>query len=83
MCLGIPGKVIETYREHDMLMGKVDFGGVFKRICLEHTPSAEPGQYVIVHVGFSLQVIDEAEAQLVFSFLKEMDELGELETPEP
>ena len=38
MCLGIPGKVVETYAEHDVRMGKVDFGGVFKRVCLEHVP---------------------------------------------
>lgn len=78
MCLGIPGKVIETYVEHDMLMGKVDFGGVFKRVCLEHTREAQPGQYVIVHVGFSLSVIDEAEAKQVFAFLEQMHELEEL-----
>src|SRR2546426_11890687 len=43
MCLGIPGKVVETYREHDVLMGKIDFGGVFKRACLEHVPTAKSG----------------------------------------
>ncbi len=79
MCLGIPGKVVETYEEHDVLMGKVDFGGVFKRVCLAHTPDAEPGQYVIVHVGFALQVIDEEEAWQVFEFLNRMNELDELE----
>jgi hydrogenase expression/formation protein HypC len=82
MCLGIPGKVTEVYQEHDVLMGKVDFGGVFKRVCLEHTPDAEPGKYVIVHVGFSLQVIDEDEAQQVFKFLDGMNELEELRTAE-
>ena len=41
MCLAIPGKVVETYREHDVRMGKVDFGGIFKRVCLEHVPEAE------------------------------------------
>ena len=54
MCLGIPGKVTSTYREHEVLMGKVDFGGVFKRVCLEHVPEAQVGEYVIVHVGFAL-----------------------------
>ena len=44
MCLGIPGKVVETYREHDVLMGKVDFGGVFKRVCLEHVPEVQTGR---------------------------------------
>ena len=42
MCLGIPGKVVETYRENDVLMGKVDFNGIFKRVCLEHVPEAGP-----------------------------------------
>ena len=80
MCLGIPGKVTETYREHDVLMGKVDFGGVFKRVCLEHVPQVKIGQYVIVHVGFALNTIDEAEAQRVFDFLKSMNQLEEIET---
>lgn len=78
MCLGIPGKVIDTYEEHDMLMGKVDFGGVSKQVCLAHTPEVELGQYVIVHVGFALQVIDEEEAQQIFKFLESMDDLDEL-----
>ncbi|HEY8505991.1 MAG TPA: HypC/HybG/HupF family hydrogenase formation chaperone [Gemmataceae bacterium] len=78
MCLGIPGKVVETYREHDVLMGKVDFGGVARRVCLEHVPEVRPGQYVIVHVGFALSVIDEEEAHQVFAFLAGMNELGEL-----
>jgi len=82
MCLGIPGKVTETYREHDILMGKVDFGGVSKRVCLEHVPGVATGQYVIVHVGFALSVIDEDEAQRVFAFLAGMDELDELEQGE-
>ncbi len=82
MFLGIPGKVTETYIEHEVLMGKVDFGGVFKRVCLEHTPHVTPGKYVIVHVGFSLQVIDEHEAQQVFEFLKQMNDLGELDLQE-
>jgi hydrogenase expression/formation protein HypC len=83
MCLGIPGKIVETYQEHELLMGKVDFGGVAKRVCLEHTPQAQPGQFVIVHVGFALDVIDEAEAARVFAFLETMRELEELRTPEP
>jgi hydrogenase expression/formation protein HypC len=83
MCLGIPGRVIETYSEHDIRMGKVDFGGVYKRVCLEHTPDAQTGQFVIVHVGFALQVIDEQEARTVFEFLERMNELDELRQEEP
>ena len=83
MCLGIPGKVLETYRENDVLMGKVDFSGVCKRVCLEHVPEVRPGEYVLVHVGFALSRIDEAEAQLVFDFLKRMEQLEELKVPSP
>lgn len=78
MCLGIPGKVVETYHEHGVLMGKVDFGGVFKRVCLEHVSDVQPGQYVIVHVGFGLSIVNEDEAKQVFAFLESMDELDEL-----
>ena len=83
MCLGIPGKVVAIYPEHGILMGKVDFGGVFKRICLEHTRDVELGQFVIVHVGFALHIIDEEEADQVFRFLKEMNQLDELQAEQP
>jgi len=78
MCLGIPGKVIKTYREHDVLMGKVDFGGVSKQVCLEHVPDVQLGEYVLVHVGFALSKIDEKEAKFVFEFLDQMNQLDEL-----
>ena len=81
MCLGIPGKVVETYRENDVLMGKVDFSGVCKRVCLEHVAQAKPGDYVLVHVGFALTTIDEAEARRVFDLLDEMKQLEELQVP--
>jgi hydrogenase expression/formation protein HypC len=83
MCLGIPGKVVATYREHDVLMGKVDFSGVSKRVCLEHVPDVLPGDYVLVHVGFALSRIDEAEARQVFEFLDRMSQLDELKVPSP
>lgn len=83
MCLGIPGKLLETYREHDVLMGKVDFSGVCKRVCLEHVAHAQPGDYVLVHVGFALSVLDAEEAGRVFAFLEEMNQLEELKVPPP
>lgn len=83
MCLGIPGKVTATYREHDVLMGKVNFSGVSRRVCLEHVPEAQPGDYVLVHVGFALSRIDEAEARQVFEFLNQMNQLDELKAPSP
>ena len=83
MCLGVPGKVVETYREHDILMGRVEFGGVYKRVCLEHVPEARVDDYVLVHVGFALSRIDEIEAQRVFAFLEGMNQLDELEDSSP
>ena len=83
MCLGIPGKVVETYREHDVLMGKVAFAGISRRVCLEHVPDVRPDDYVLVHVGFALSRIDEDEARRVFEFLDRMDQLGELQDGTP
>ena len=81
MCLGIPGKVVKTFHEHEVLMGKVDFGGVSKQVCLEHVPDVKIGEYVLVHVGFALSKIDADEAQRVFEFLEGMNQLDELEAP--
>jgi hydrogenase expression/formation protein HypC len=78
MCLGIPGRVVETYREHEVLMGKVEFGGVSKRVCLEHVPDVLVNDYVLVHVGFALSRIDPDEARRVFEFLDAMNQLDEL-----
>lgn len=79
MCLAIPGK-IESITGDDPLvrMGKINFGGVLKEASLAYVPEAKVGDYVIVHVGFALSVVDEAEAHKVFEYLKQMDELDEL-----
>ncbi len=78
MCLGIPGKLIELHQESpDALpMGKVDFGGIQKEVCLAYTPEAQVGDYVLIHVGFALSRIDEAEAQEIFSYLEEIEADG-------
>jgi len=83
MCLGVPGRVVETFVEHDVLMAKVDFGGITKRVCLEHVSDARPGDYVLVHVGFALTRLDEAEAGRVFEFLRAMNQLDELSETSP
>jgi hydrogenase expression/formation protein HypC len=83
MCLGIPGKVTEIYREHDILMGKVDFGGVFKRVCLEHVPEIAVGDYALVHVGFALTRINAEEAQRIFEMLEGTTELDDLQENRP
>ncbi len=82
MCLGVPGKVVERYQEHGVLMGKIDFGGIRKAACLEHVPEVQLGEYVLVHVGFALSRLDEAEAQRVFALLEELGQLEELEERE-
>lgn len=79
MCLAIPGKVESISGDDPLLrVGKVDFGGVRKEVSLAYVPEAQVGDYVIVHVGFALSRVDEAEAQKVFEYLAEMEELGEL-----
>jgi hydrogenase expression/formation protein HypC len=79
MCLGVPGKVLSVeMREDGMAMGRVSFGGVVKEVCLAYTPDVQVGEYVVVHVGFAISQVDEAEAQEVFRFLEQMDELNEL-----
>ena len=84
MCLGVPGKVIEIQDNSlGMAMGKVDFAGITKEVCLAYVPEVQIGDYVIVHVGFAISIVDEDEAMQVFEYLKEMDELAELEIRQP
>jgi len=79
MCLGIPGKLVEVHAQDDLPMGKVEFGGILKDVCLAYTPEAQVGDYVLVHVGFAISRIDAAEASEIFSLLKEMKELPKSE----
>ena len=74
MCLGIPGKLIEIHQESPeaLPMGKVDFGGIQKEVCLAYTPEAQVGDYVLIHVGFALSRINGQEAQEIFSYLEEI-----------
>lgn len=78
MCLGIPGRVVDRFEEHGVLMGKVDFGGVQRTVCLDCVPEIEIGDYALIHVGFAISRIDEEEAQQVFRFLDTISELDEV-----
>jgi hydrogenase expression/formation protein HypC len=83
MCLAIPGKLIEiTTDPAGVKMGRANFGGIVKQICLEYTPEVAAGDYVLVHVGFALSKVDENEAARTYQLLEEMKQLGELDTPE-
>lgn len=81
MCLAIPGKITEITAQLDETFrtGKVSFGGIFKEVNLCMVPEAEVGDYVMVHVGVAISKVDEEEAHKIFSYLKEMGEVDELE----
>lgn len=81
MCLAIPGKIIgveegpfEDPNSALLRTGRVDFGGVVKRVSLAYVPEARVGDYVIVHVGFAISTVDEKEANWVFDYVRQMDE---------
>ena len=82
MCLAVPGKVISIEKSNvGMNMGKVNFGGIMKQVCLAYVPEVKVGDYVLVHVGFAISKVDEEEAAKVFEYLREMGELEGLELP--
>lgn len=75
MCLAIPGKITEVYEVAGLPMGKVDFGGVIKEACLAYLDQPQVGEYTMIHVGFAISKVDEAEAQRTLELLREMGEL--------
>lgn len=84
MCLGVPGKVLDIEPgAAGALMGRVSFAGIVKEVCLSYTPDVKPGEYVVVHVGFAISKVDEAEALQIFAYLEQMDDLGELDIAQP
>jgi hydrogenase expression/formation protein HypC len=76
MCLGVPGKITDRYDKDGLPMGKVDFGGIVKEVCLSYVPEAQIGDYTVIHVGFALHLIDEKEALETLALLHEIDELN-------
>lgn len=83
MCLGIPGKVTEVFERDGLPMGMVDFGGVRKEVCLAYVPDVTTGGYVIVHVGFAITSVDEAEAERTLAVLRAMGDAVTAELGEP
>jgi hydrogenase expression/formation protein HypC len=84
MCLAVPGRIVTILVEEHLGLrrGKVDFGGIRKEVCLDYTPEARVGDYVMVHVGFALSIVNEEEAQRVFDALRALDLLEDLEIQE-
>jgi hydrogenase expression/formation protein HypC len=81
MCLAVPGKILHITEDGPMTrVGRVSFGGIIKDVNLAYVPEAGVDDYVIVHVGFAISTLDQQEADRVFEYLRQMDELQELET---
>lgn len=84
MCLAVPGKILDVQGDDPHFRtGRVSFGGIVKQVSLACVPEARVDDYVLVHVGMALSVVDEKEAQEVFSYLEQMGELAELEPEGP
>jgi hydrogenase expression/formation protein HypC len=80
MCLAVPGQIISISEGEPLeRSGRVSFGGIVKEVSLAYVPEARVGDYVIVHVGFALSIVDAEEASKVFEYLEQMGELGELQ----
>ena len=82
MCLGVPGRVVEIFEKDEMPMGRVDFGGIQKEICLSYTPEVQVDDFVLVHVGFAISVIDEQEAAETVELINQIAEAGKEEERE-
>jgi len=82
MCLAIPGRVAEVFTHEGLHMARVQFGGVTREACLDYVPETQPGDYVLVHVGFAISRVDEEGARRTYQALAELDQLGELDIPE-
>jgi len=84
VCLAIPGKILEIQEQQQMRVARVQFGGIVRQVSLVFVPEAEPGDYVMVHVGFAISRVDSAEAERTYNTLREMGMLeGELGPAEP
>lgn len=82
MCLGIPGQVTRIFEDNGLRMGKLNFGGIVKEVCLEYLPQIHVGDYAIVHVGFAIAQVDEASAQETLRLFREMGALDSELSPE-
>jgi hydrogenase expression/formation protein HypC len=82
MCLGVPGKIVEIEEKNGLKMAKVDFGGIFREACLDYVPEAKVGEYCVIHVGFAISILSEAEAMETLDLLKQISNFEEELGPE-
>ena len=71
MCLAVPGKIIEIYEQSGLKMAKVDFGGIFREVCLDYVPEAKVGEYCVIHVGFAISKLEEEDAKETLRLLND------------
>ena len=85
MCLAVPGRIESIERPHDDIFrsARVSFGGIIKEVNLSMVPEAAVGDFVMVHVGVAISVVDEEEARQTFEYLRQLGEISELESGEP
>ncbi|MFQ6614029.1 MAG: HypC/HybG/HupF family hydrogenase formation chaperone [Fidelibacterota bacterium] len=81
MCLAIPGKVVEIFTEGGLRMGHIDYSGTINKACLEYVPEITVGQYTLVHAGFALSILDEAEALKSLETWTEMEDIIQMDEP--
>jgi hydrogenase expression/formation protein HypC len=79
MCLAIPGEIIEIHDKHGMRFANVQFGGITREVCLEYQPTSKLGDFVLVHVGFAISIVDREEAARTWDVLRELGQMEELE----
>lgn len=80
MCLAVPGKILSISGDDSMTRtGRTSFGGIVKEVNLAYVPAATVGDYIMVHVGFAISIVDEREADRVFQYLREIGEPGDLQ----
>lgn len=81
MCLAVPGRIQSISGADELRSGRVSFGGIVKEVNLAYVPEAKEGDYVLVHAGFAITVVDEAEAAQTLEYLRQMGEADEFENP--
>ena len=75
MCLGVPGRIVGIYEKGGLKMAKVDFGGVFREVCLDYVPEAKINDYCIIHVGFAISLLSGEEARETLDLLKQISDI--------
>ena len=83
MCLGVPARIEEIFQKDGLKMARVDFGGVSREVCLDYVPEARVGEYCIIHVGFAISLLSEAEARETLALLSEIAGIEEGQAPLP